>query len=126
MSHDGPEGDASDEREAGATPTADELFAALARAANRYVLQYLLDSDRPVSVDELVEYAVGVAEAERTVGELRGGVRESVERAVVDLEKGGFLRHDRHSHAVEATERAAAAGPHLDLARERLDTPNRG
>lgn len=127
MSQDQPTGDpSSDERLANTgtqtVPATDVLFGLLARATNRFVLQYLIDSERPVSVNELVEYAVSVSEpdAGETVGELRGSVRASVEHSVGDLASEGFLHHDPTSGTVEPTDRTGVAEPHLSLAREQL------
>jgi hypothetical protein len=101
------------------------LFGALARATNRFVLQYLIESERRVSVNELVEYAVAVADPDpdETVGELRGSVRASVERSVTDLDAEGFLRHDDATGTVEPTDRTDVAEPHLRLAGEQLPPP---
>jgi hypothetical protein len=127
MSQDLPEG-ASDDRQPGDTldgqsaPTADVVFGTLARATNRYVLQYLIECDRRASVDELVEYAVTAAGTgpDETVGEFRGSVRASVERSVAELESRGFLRYDRGTRTVEPTDSTDVVEPHLALALEDL------
>lgn len=108
-----------------AAPTADVVFGVLATATNRYVLQYLIDSDREVSVNELVEYAVTAAgnDPDGTTGEFRGSVRASVERSVAELESHGFLRHDGTTGTVEATDRTHVAEPYLSLAHEELAPP---
>lgn len=109
-----------------AAPTADVVFGLLATATNRYVLEHLIDCDREVTVNELVEYAVAVTEADpdETVGEFRGSVRVSVERSVAELESHGFLRHDGTTGTIEATDRTAVAEPYLSLAREGLAAPD--
>lgn len=105
-----------------ATPTADMVFGILSGATNRYILQYLIDCDRQVSVNELVEYVVTATgnDPGETVGEFRGSVRQSVEDSIAELESHGFLRYDRQSQAVQSTGRTYVAQPYLSLARKRL------
>jgi hypothetical protein len=127
MSQDAPSEETSGSRRveaAGdrAAATADVVFGILARPTNRYVLQYLIDCDRRVSVDELVEYAVTAVgdDADGTVGEFRGSVRASVDRSVAELESEGFLRHDSATRTVEPTDRTDVVEPHLALAVKEL------
>jgi hypothetical protein len=104
------------------TPTADELFEALARSCNRYVLHYLIERDREVSLDELVEYVVTVVEPDdgETEGELRGAVRSEVTRSLEHLESLGFLTYHEQTYTVRASERTGVAELYLRLAIKEL------
>ncbi|WP_159900660.1 DUF7344 domain-containing protein [Salinirussus salinus] len=103
-------------------PTADELFEALARSCNRYVLHYLIQRDREVSLDELVEYVVTVVEPDEgeTEGELRGAVRSEVTRSLAHLESLGFLTYDERTYTVRPSERTGVAELYLRLAVKEL------
>lgn len=87
-----------------ATPTADMVFGILSGATNRYILQYLIDCDRQVSVNELVEYVVTATgnDPGETVGEFRGSVCRSAEDSTAGLESHGPLRYDRQTQAVQS------------------------
>jgi hypothetical protein len=101
----------------------DDLFDALAHSTNRYVLYYLIKSERTVSVDELVEYVVTAVDRPPEMesdGEFRGPVRATVERSVGRLESLGFLVYDGTTKTVAPTERTAVAEPYLALALEQL------
>jgi hypothetical protein len=103
-------------------PVADELFEALARSGNRYVLHYLIQHDREVSLDELVEYVVTVVEPAdgETEGELRGAVRSEVTRSLAHLESLGFLTYHEQTYTVSPSERTGVAELFLRLAIKEL------
>jgi hypothetical protein len=103
-------------------PVADELFEALARSCNRYVLHYLIQRDREVSLDELVEYVVTVVEPDdgETEGELRGAVRSEVTRSLAHLESLGFLTYHEQTYTVRPSERTGVAELYLRLATKQL------
>jgi hypothetical protein len=103
-------------------PVADELFEALARSCNRYVLHYLIQHDREVSLDELVEYVVTVVEPAdgETEGKLRGAVRSEVTRSLAHLESLGFLTYHEQTYTVRPSERTGVAELFLRLAIKEL------
>ncbi len=99
--------------------TVDDLFEALARPANRYVLTYLLLSDDPVSYHDLVEFVVERTERppDLTPGEYRSRILARLLHAAVPrLAELGLLRYDRTDETVAETPYTSAVRPYVRIA----------
>lgn len=120
--------DATDESEVpAASVDVDDLFRALSRPANRFVVYYLVKVDRPVSVTELVEYVLTAVDDypnSMTAGEFRGRVTSQLFQSTLPkLDAIGLLAYDEDERVVRPTTQTAVAQPYLALALEHPTDP---
>lgn len=121
--------DATDEPEVPpASVDIDDLFRALSRPANRFVVYYLVKVDRSVSVTELVEYVLTAVEEypdSMTAGEFRGRVTSQLfDSTLPKLDSIGLLAYDEDERVVRPTTQTAVAQPYLALALEHPTEPS--
>lgn len=100
--------------------SADELFGTLAHPTNRFILYYLIKAERPVSTNELIEYATSLGESDDsfTTGEFRGGARATIVRHIPELASTGLLHCNDTESVVAPTQKTCIVEPYLSLALE--------
>ena len=100
----------------------DSIFDTLADPARRYVLSYLLRSDEPVALGELVDYAVGQTDAPDDDSFRQEVVVKLTHAVLPSLAEDGYIEYDIEQQVVETTDRTPVLAPYLELAQaqERL------
>lgn len=96
--------------------TVDDLFAALSRPGNRYVLTYLLLEGEPVSIVDLVDYVLEVTEPPADAGRSEYGgelLNRFIETVLPELDELGLVDYDRRRQLVAETDATALTLPYL-------------
>ena len=95
----------------------DTVFSVLTEPGHRYVLTYLLQSDGPATVAELVGYVIKSTETTMTDGEFRRRVTvKLVSTHLPALDEAGFVRYDAANQLVTQTLQTALTEPYLRVA----------
>ena len=95
----------------------DSIFDTLADPARRYVLSYLLRSDEPIALGELVDYAVRQTDASDDDSFRQEVVVKLTHAVLPSLAEDGYIEYDIENQVVETTDRTPVLAPYLELAR---------
>lgn len=110
--------------ELGGEMSVDTLFDALAHPGRRYVLTYLLLREEFVSLSELADFVVGLADGPTTGSEFRDElVMELTTVHLPQLDDAGLVEYRVERQFVGPTDRTIVALPYLDLALRQVRVP---